>query len=429
MHTHHPFIVIIMSSLADYGVPYPAAAPGQERKVIYLPKLDESMEEDHLRVQLIPGRHEDCEDGRLYHLTGTISEGEIAGWGYNYYVVTLGDLYAAHRTPANSENADTFVAMYEKPMIRYNSKLPIVIYVPEGAEVRYRVWMDEQGRAVEASGALAAPHNYADMEELDDGRHNGHAVKAADYPQEAHPQQQQEQQAYPAPTDSRGNPGGVQSFVEYAECRPLQTEEVDAQGEPPAPAYDDEYVENTQAAPVLRASEKATPQEQPPAPREGVEQHRQQQQQNEMPNSETQLPGKEGHQKSDPNSERRHHSSSRPRRHTSSSDAGKSRPERHHSLSATEDAPAENSAKAPKPTSGRAPSATSNHARHSSVDKSHNESSNTARRESTSSNKDKGKDDAYERKAKNFWNRARGNSKSKSPSKKADVKGDQWMEM
>ncbi|MNT95848.1 Ecotin precursor [compost metagenome] len=25
-------------------------------------------------------------------------------------------------------------------MLRYNSKLPVVVYVPEGVEVRYRVW-------------------------------------------------------------------------------------------------------------------------------------------------------------------------------------------------------------------------------------------------------------------------------------------------
>ena len=32
-------------------------------------------------------------------------------------------------------------------MLRYNSKLPIVLYVPKDVEVRYRVWSaSEQGR-------------------------------------------------------------------------------------------------------------------------------------------------------------------------------------------------------------------------------------------------------------------------------------------
>jgi ecotin len=34
-----------------------------------------------------------------------------------------------------------FVALGGEPyLIRYNSRLPVVVYVPEGTEVRYRVW-------------------------------------------------------------------------------------------------------------------------------------------------------------------------------------------------------------------------------------------------------------------------------------------------
>ncbi|RQW83332.1 MAG: proteinase inhibitor I4 serpin, partial [Methylococcus sp.] len=34
-----------------------------------------------------------------------------------------------------------FVTLGGEPyLIRYNSKLPVVVYVPKGNEVRYRVW-------------------------------------------------------------------------------------------------------------------------------------------------------------------------------------------------------------------------------------------------------------------------------------------------
>ncbi len=34
-----------------------------------------------------------------------------------------------------------FVGLAGDPyLVRYNSRLPIVVYVPEGVEVRYRVW-------------------------------------------------------------------------------------------------------------------------------------------------------------------------------------------------------------------------------------------------------------------------------------------------
>lgn len=402
-----------MPSLADYHAPYPEAAPGQERKVIYLPPLDSDLEQQHMRVQLIPGRHEDCEDGRLYHLTGTIAEGTVEGWGYDYYVVTLGDIYAAHRSPADPENASTFVAMYENPIIRYNSKLPIVVYVPEGAEVRYRVWMDEAGRVAHAAGAPAtaaaaaeapdADRNYADMEELDTD--NGHGVKVQEYAEEA-------------PAASRGIP--QLSDHEDVPREHTQTteayEEVNHSAEAPRqrgiPTLSNEeeearqaqgqaqrsYVEDTNAAPALRASEKkADPQD---------------------------ADGRHGHHKSDPTSEHRRRSSSKPRKH-SASENGAPKSERPRGLSATEASPGDHAAAA-KSASERSPSATKHDKRGSNDKSANNDSTTSARRSSVASNKDK--DGAYEKKAKNFWNRARGNSKSKSP-KKSDGKDGQWSEM
>jgi len=36
---------------------------------------------------------------------------------------------------------DRFVPLGGEPyLIRYNSRLPVVVYAPEGVEVRYRVW-------------------------------------------------------------------------------------------------------------------------------------------------------------------------------------------------------------------------------------------------------------------------------------------------
>ena len=41
----------------------------------------------------------------------------------------------------NAPKADRFITLGGEPyIIRYNSRLPIVVYVPEGVEVRYRIW-------------------------------------------------------------------------------------------------------------------------------------------------------------------------------------------------------------------------------------------------------------------------------------------------
>ncbi|KPA75177.1 putative ecotin [Leptomonas pyrrhocoris] len=381
-----------MPTLSDFGATYPAAAPGQERKVIYLPSFDPRVEADHMRVQLIPGRHEDCEDGRLYNLTGTISEGTIEGWGYSYYVVTLGDIYAAHRTPADAEGATTFVAMYENPIITYNSRLPVVVYMPEGTELRYRIWRDELGRTAEETAPAAAPapqaaRHRSNTDELDNPRRRSAQVKE-----------------YPEPAASRDIPpiagyeqeGGRKSreyVAEAQEAPALRAEEGGRKSR--------EYVAEAQEAPALRASEKAGDHDK--AYREKVAQERQQ----ELRAKEAQPDDRREHRKSDPNSERRRHSSTKPRKH-SSSEVGEASAERQRRLSSTENSPSEGYKRL-------------------SVDKGRSDSAASGRPSSTSSN---GKEGAYEKKAKNFWNRARGNSKSKDSSpKKSGSNGEKWSEM
>ena len=41
----------------------------------------------------------------------------------------------------NAPKADRFITLGGEPyIIRFNSRMPIVIYVPESVEVRYRIW-------------------------------------------------------------------------------------------------------------------------------------------------------------------------------------------------------------------------------------------------------------------------------------------------
>ena len=44
----------------------------------------------------------------------------------------------------NTPKVNQFVTLGGEPyLIRYNSLLPIVVYVPEGVEIQYRVWSAE----------------------------------------------------------------------------------------------------------------------------------------------------------------------------------------------------------------------------------------------------------------------------------------------
>ena len=48
---------------------------------------------------------------------------------------------------------DRFVPLGGEPyLIRYNSRLPVVVYAPKGVEVRYRIWSAEPKATVMKAG-------------------------------------------------------------------------------------------------------------------------------------------------------------------------------------------------------------------------------------------------------------------------------------
>lgn len=116
---------------------FPPAAPGQVRRIILLPK---EADEDALRVGVIVGRTMlvDC---NRHVFSARIEERTAEGWGYPYYVVIEVGAPASTSMacPPGSETMQ-FVRSSDEPLIRYNSRLPLVIYAPADVEVRYRIW-------------------------------------------------------------------------------------------------------------------------------------------------------------------------------------------------------------------------------------------------------------------------------------------------
>lgn len=120
--------------------PFPPADPGMERFVVQLPHKERDEEQDY-RVELIAGKRVRTDGVNRFQLTGSLEPRNLEGWGYTYYAFTgpaevIGTLMAP---PPGMPAAEAFVSA--APLIvRYNSRLPIVVYVPRGLQVRYRVW-------------------------------------------------------------------------------------------------------------------------------------------------------------------------------------------------------------------------------------------------------------------------------------------------
>jgi ecotin len=119
---------------------FPAAKEGMERSVIVLPHKERG-EEDALKVELVPGKKMVTDGVNLMRLGTTIEPRPLKGWGYTFYEVTGRDLAMSTMmaAPPGTQKAERFV--FGTPLlIRYNSRLPVVVYAPKGQEIRYRIW-------------------------------------------------------------------------------------------------------------------------------------------------------------------------------------------------------------------------------------------------------------------------------------------------
>jgi len=129
--------------------PYPQADKGMKRQVIQLPV---QQDEANFKVELLIGKtlEVDCNQHRL---GGQLESKTLEGWGYDYYVFDkVTSPVSTMMACPDGKKEKKFVTAYlgDNSLLRYNSKLPIVVYTPENMEVKYRIWKADEniGQAV-----------------------------------------------------------------------------------------------------------------------------------------------------------------------------------------------------------------------------------------------------------------------------------------
>ena len=128
---------------ADNMKAFPPADEGMTRYVINLPQEDD---ENALKVELVIGKTVQTDAVNRYFFAGKLETENIEGWGFPRYVLkTLGPLAGTlMAVDPNAPTVERFITLGGEPrLLRYNSRLPLVVYVPSGVEVRYRVWRAE----------------------------------------------------------------------------------------------------------------------------------------------------------------------------------------------------------------------------------------------------------------------------------------------
>jgi ecotin len=133
-------LLTTMSFAVDNMKAFPPADEGMVRYVINLP---EQADETEWRVELLVGRTVQLDAANRYFFAGTLETETIEGWGFDRHILRqlgpmAGTLMAVN---PDAPKVERFITLGGEPrLLRYNSRLPLVVYVPEGVEVRYRFW-------------------------------------------------------------------------------------------------------------------------------------------------------------------------------------------------------------------------------------------------------------------------------------------------
>lgn len=120
---------------------FPKAKEGYKQVFIQLPI---AKNEDNLKVEFFVGLEKklDCNN---YFLIGELKNKDLEGWGYNYYEVdSRGEMGGTKMACPNQKLTNKFVYL-QPQIVGYNSKLPLVFYVPKDFVVKYRILKAEDG--------------------------------------------------------------------------------------------------------------------------------------------------------------------------------------------------------------------------------------------------------------------------------------------
>ena len=144
--SHLSIMTVLLAGLSTQALatpledvaPFPKADKGFTRQVIHLAP---QTAENNFQVEILAGKtmSVDCNNPRL---GGILEEKNLEGWGYPFYRMdkVIGPMSTLMACPEGKTHEVFVPVVGDGFVLRYNSKLPIVLYVPKDVEVRYRIW-------------------------------------------------------------------------------------------------------------------------------------------------------------------------------------------------------------------------------------------------------------------------------------------------
>lgn len=121
---------------------FPKVEKGMTPYVIEVPYGGMESDADK-RIEVIIGKNEQVDKCNRHMLNGTLEKKDLKGYGYNYYEFKSdGNIMSTMMGCSDTGKVTKFVSS-QSTMMNYNGRMPIVIYVPEGYEVKYKIYKAE----------------------------------------------------------------------------------------------------------------------------------------------------------------------------------------------------------------------------------------------------------------------------------------------
>lgn len=115
---------------------FPKAEIGFKQVYIQVPVAEN---EENYKIELHIGK-EAMVDCNQHAIIGEFKEQNLEGWGYTYYRVNSnGAMTSTAMACLDGKLEHKFITLTPQ-LLRYNSKLPVVVYVPEDFTVKYKVF-------------------------------------------------------------------------------------------------------------------------------------------------------------------------------------------------------------------------------------------------------------------------------------------------
>lgn len=116
---------------------FPKSEKNQKKVVIEVPY---SSQDSNKKIEIFVGKEMETDKCNQYGLPGSFTKKDLKGWGYSYLTFnSTGNAVSTMKGCAESGTRTQFVnaAGY---MADYNGRMPIVLYIPQGFTVRYKIY-------------------------------------------------------------------------------------------------------------------------------------------------------------------------------------------------------------------------------------------------------------------------------------------------